>query len=69
MVAAVLILVVLVGVAAGLNPSREQFAWFLRLRRPAWLVFEGLIPAIWLVIYVCFMDPRCWPGGLVGAGG
>lgn len=54
MAAALLILVVIVAVGAGLNPSREQFAWFLRLRRPAWLGFEGLIPLIWLAIYICF---------------
>jgi tryptophan-rich sensory protein len=54
MAAALLILVVMVAVGAGLNPSREQFAWFLRLRRPAWLGFGGLIPLIWLAIYICF---------------
>ena len=54
MAAALLILVVMVAVGAGLNPSREQFAWFLRLRRPAWLGFEGLIPLIWLAIFICF---------------
>ena len=54
MVAALLILLAMVAVAAGLNPSREQFAWFLRLRRPVWLTFEGLIPLIWLVIYAFF---------------
>jgi len=54
MAAALLILVVMVAAGAGLNPSREQFAWFLRLRRPAWLGFEGLIPLIWLAIYICF---------------
>ena len=54
MVAALLILLVMVAVGAGLNPSREQFTWFLRLRRPAWLTFEGLIPLIWLAIYACF---------------
>ncbi|MFM7676479.1 MAG: TspO/MBR family protein [Synechococcus sp.] len=54
MAAALLILLAMVAVGAGLNPSREQFAWFLRLRRPAWLTFEGLIPLIWLVIYACF---------------
>jgi benzodiazapine receptor len=54
MTAALLILVVMVAVAALLNPSREQFAWFIRLRRPAWLTFEGLIPLIWLTIYACF---------------
>jgi tryptophan-rich sensory protein len=54
MVAALLILMVMVAVAMALNPSREQFAWFLRLRRPAWLSFEALIPLIWLFIYACF---------------
>jgi len=54
MTAALLILVVMVAVAALLNPSREQFAWFIRLRRPAWLTFEGLIPLIWIAIYACF---------------
>lgn len=54
MVAALLILLVMVVVAVTLNPSREDFAWFLRLRRPAWLTFEGLIPLIWIAIYACF---------------
>ncbi len=42
------------GVVVALTPSREDFAWFLRLRRPRWLTFEALIPLIWLVIYGCF---------------
>ena len=54
MVAALLILVVMVLVAAGLNPSAEQFRWFMRLRRPRWLTFERWIPLIWISIYVCF---------------
>jgi tryptophan-rich sensory protein len=54
MVAAALILLVMLAVGVSLNPSREQFAWFLRLRRPAWLTFEGLIPLIWISIYACF---------------
>lgn len=54
MVAALLILLVMVAAAACLNPGRERFAWFMRLRRPAWLTFEGLIPFIWLAIYGCF---------------
>ena len=54
MAAALLILLVMVAVGALLNPSREQFAWFIRLRRPAWLTFEGLIPLIWIAIYACF---------------
>ena len=39
---------------AVLTPSRQQFAWFLRLRRPSWLTFERWIPLIWSVIYLCF---------------
>jgi tryptophan-rich sensory protein len=54
MAAALLILLVMVAVGVLLNPSREQFDWFIRLRRPAWLTFEGLIPLIWIVIYACF---------------
>ena len=54
MAAAVIILLVTTAVCLLLNPSREQFAWFLRLRRPAWLTFEGLIPLIWITIYACF---------------
>lgn len=54
MTAALLILVVMVAVAGLLNPPRAQFAWFLQLRRPAWLTFEGLIPLIWITIYACF---------------
>ena len=52
--AAFLILIGMVVVAFGLNPSKAEFSWFLRLRRPRWLVFEGWIPVIWLVIYACF---------------
>ena len=60
--AAPLILVVMVAVALALNPSREDFAWFLRLRRPAWLVFEAAIPLIWIAIYACFYVSAllCW---------
>jgi tryptophan-rich sensory protein len=54
MTAALVILLVIVAVGALLNPSRSEFAWFLRLRRPAWLSFEPLIPLIWIVIYACF---------------
>ena len=54
MAAALLILLVMVAVGGLLNPSREQFGWFIRLRRPAWLTFEGLIPLIWIAIYACF---------------
>jgi translocator protein len=61
-VAALLILLVMLAVAFGLNPAREDFAWFLRLRRPAWLVFEAAIPLIWIAIYACFYASAllCW---------
>jgi len=54
MVAALLLLLVMVGVGTVLNPSQKQFEWFIRLRRPAWLIFEGLIPLIWISIYAFF---------------
>jgi tryptophan-rich sensory protein len=48
-IAAVILLV-----AIGLNPSREDWAWFMRLQRPRWLSFERWIPLIWTSIYACF---------------
>jgi benzodiazapine receptor len=48
------ILLVMALVTAALNPSRGEFAWFLRLRRPRWLSFERWIPFIWTLIYACF---------------
>lgn len=47
------ILLVMGLVIAVLTPSRQQFAWFLRLRRPRWLTFERWIPLIWSLIYLC----------------
>ena len=46
MLAALLILAVMVVVVVVLTPDRDAFAWFMRLRRPAWLNFERLIPLI-----------------------
>lgn len=40
-------------VAFGIRTSREEFRWFLRLRRPRWLTFEWAIPYIWIVIFIC----------------
>lgn len=54
MVAAITILLVMIAAGVLLNPGRDGFAWFLGLRRPAWLRFERLIPAIWIGIYACF---------------
>ena len=51
---AMLIAAVMGAVVVALTPSKDDFAWFLRLRRPRWLTFEPLIPLIWVVIYVCF---------------
>ncbi len=49
-----MILLAMAAITAALNPGRDDFIWFLRLRRPAWLTFERWIPVIWLVIYACF---------------
>jgi tryptophan-rich sensory protein len=54
MTAAIVILLVVGATVALIMPSQEEFAWFLRLRRPVWLSFEGWIPLIWLLIYGCF---------------
>lgn len=51
---AALLALAMVAVVALLNPSRDDFAWFLRLRRPRWLTFESWIPLIWVAIYACF---------------
>ena len=48
------ILVAMVLVTLLLNPSKEEFGWFLHLRRPRWLTFERWIPVIWVAIYLCF---------------
>lgn len=33
--------------------SSRDLRWFKRLRRPDWLTFEGAIPIIWTVIFIC----------------
>ncbi|WP_414529130.1 TspO/MBR family protein [Nodularia chucula] len=38
-------------VANVITPSDIQ--WFKRLQRPRWLTFEGVIPIIWTVIFIC----------------
>ncbi|MCA6575167.1 MAG: TspO/MBR family protein [Pseudanabaena sp. M57BS1SP1A06MG] len=30
-----------------------DYKWFMRLRRPRWLTFEGAIPFIWISIFIC----------------
>jgi benzodiazapine receptor len=50
-----LTILLVMGLVIGLlTPSRSEFDWFLRLRRPRWLTFERWIPLIWTLIYVCF---------------
>lgn len=44
---------VTVFVALAIRTSRDEFRWFLRLRRPRWLTFEWAIPYIWIVIFIC----------------
>jgi benzodiazapine receptor len=51
---AVLVALVMAVAVALLTPSKDDFAWFLRLRRPRWLTFERWIPFIWIGIYACF---------------
>ena len=46
MTAAIVILLVIGTLVVVIMPSREEFTWFLRLRRPRWLSFEGWIPLI-----------------------
>ncbi len=33
--------------------SAQDIRWFNRLRRPPWLTFEGIIPFIWMFIFIC----------------
>ena len=61
------ILLLLWLVIAVLTPSRQQFAWFLRLRRPSWLTFERWIPLIWSLIYLCFYASALLRWGAGGA--
>jgi translocator protein len=43
---------ILVALAANvITPSDRK--WFNRLQRPRWLTFEGAIPVIWTVIFIC----------------
>jgi tryptophan-rich sensory protein len=54
MTPAIVILLVIGTLVVVIMPGQEDFAWFLRLRRPGWLTFEGVIPLIWLLIYAGF---------------
>ncbi|MGF1493811.1 MAG: TspO/MBR family protein [Microcoleaceae cyanobacterium] len=45
---------VTIAVAAFANIlSRQDIRWFRRLQRPQWLTFEGAIPAIWIIVFIC----------------
>ena len=59
------ILLVMAAVVALLTPSRDDWRWFLQLRRPGWLTFERWIPLIWSAIYACFYASAllAWNGG------
>ena len=35
--------------------SESDKRWFFGLRRPRWLTFEGLIPLIWIFIFICII--------------
>lgn len=50
----VFITLVAIIVAVALNRlSPDDNRWFFQLKRPAWLTFEGLIPFIWVFIFIC----------------
>ena len=41
-------------IALGANLiTPRDVQWFRRLRRPRWLTFEGAIPVIWTLIFIC----------------
>ncbi len=42
---------ILIGVGLNKLIGGDQ-RWFFRLRRPAWLTFEGAIPIIWISIFI-----------------
>jgi translocator protein len=31
----------------------KDVKWFKRLQRPKWLTFEGVIPIIWTIVFIC----------------
>lgn len=42
---------ILIGIGLNKLIGGDQ-RWFFRLRRPAWLTFEGAIPIIWISIFI-----------------
>jgi translocator protein len=47
------IVAVVVGAGLARLNTPEGNRWFNRQRRPRWLTFEGLIPFIWIVVFIC----------------
>jgi translocator protein len=47
------IVATLVGAGLSRLNTLEGNRWFNRQRRPRWLTFEGLIPFIWIVVFIC----------------
>jgi translocator protein len=47
------IVATLVGAGLARLNTPEGYRWFNRQRRPRWLTFEGLIPLIWIVVFIC----------------
>jgi translocator protein len=45
---------IVVAIAFGMTRlcTPDGYRWFNRQRRPQWLTFEGLIPAIWSLIFI-----------------
>lgn len=47
-----LILILMMAVILLINPSRQDFAWYKRLRRPTWVPFANGIPLILPIIHI-----------------
>jgi translocator protein len=47
------IVAAVVGVGLARLNTADGNRWFNRQRRPRWLTFEGLIPLIWIVVFIC----------------
>ncbi len=46
------VVAIAIGIALNFIIKADQ-RWFFQLNRPQWLTFEGIIPAIWSIIFVC----------------
>lgn len=54
MAAWLLIFLAMLAVTLLIVPSRADYQWFLKLRRPRWCHFEGTAPLLVAAIYLCF---------------